>query len=125
MKYLVLQSFVSRDIAGTKNKHVIINDKEFAKTLINAKIIAKISDNRTDRETNKEIEELNATISLLNEKNTKLEAEKEELIKKINSFEKISDESKKLEDESNEKEPEKENVNENLDDKSILNTKNN
>ena len=122
MKYLVLQSFVSNDVVGTKNGYVTIQNEEFAKSLMDAKIISKIGNKETNIEKDKVIAKLNTTISLLN---TKLKAENEELVKKINSFEKISSEDNELENESSKENLENEQVNDNLDDKSILNTENN
>lgn len=123
MKYLVLQSFVSNDTVGTKNGYVTIQNEEFAKSLIDAKIISKVGSKETNKD--KEIAKLNTTISLLNEENTKLKAENEELVEKINSFEKISNEDNELENESSKENLENEQVNDNSDDKSILNTESN
>lgn len=125
MKYLVLQSFVSNDVVGTKNGYVTIQNEEFAKSLMDAKIISKIGNKETNKEKDKEIVKLNTTISLLNKENTKLKAENEELVEKINSFEKISNEDNELENEYSKENLENEQVNGNLDDKSILNTENN
>lgn len=125
MEYLVLQSFVSHDIVGTKNKTIIIQDEEFAESLIDANIIAKIGNKKTNKEKDKEIAELNNAISLLKEENNTLKAENEELVEKINSLEKISNEDEELENESSKENLETEQVNDNLDDKSILNTESN
>ena len=125
MKYLVLQSFVSNDTVGTKNGYVTIQNEEFAKSLIDAKIISKVGSKETNKEKDKEIAKLNTTISLLNEENTKLKAENEELVEKINFFEKISNEDNELENESSKENLENEQVNDNSDDKSILNTESN
>lgn len=103
MKYLVLQSFVSNDTVGTKNGYVTIQNEEFAKSLMDAKIISKIGNKETNKEKDKEIAKLNTTISLLNEENTKLKAENEYSKKNL----------------------ENEQVNDNLDNKSILNTESN
>lgn len=125
MKYLVLQSFVSNDTVGTINGYVTIQNEEFAKSLIDAKIISKVGSKETNKEKDKEIAKLNTTISLLNEENTKLKAENEELVEKINSFEIISNEDNELENESSKENLENEQVNDNSDDKSILNTESN
>lgn len=125
MQYLVLQSFVSNDVVGTKNGYVTIQNEEFAKSLMDAKIISKIGSKKTNKEKDEEIVKLNTTISLLNEENTKLKAENEELVEKINSFEKISNEDNELKNEYSKENLENEQVNGNLDDKSILNTENN
>ena len=50
MKYLVLQSFVSNDTVGTKNGYVTIQNEEFAKSLIDAKIISKVGNKETNKE---------------------------------------------------------------------------
>ncbi len=82
--FLVLKSFASKNISAVKDKTIEIQDKEFAKSLIDGGFITEYSEQNF--ESTEEIQKLKNIILDLNKKVSDLEEEKANLLIRIKSF---------------------------------------
>lgn len=86
--YIALKSFVNNEYVGKKGKPINIKDEKLANSLKKAGYISDISkQDQKNINKDKEIAELNSTISELNNEISILKKDNEELLLKVKSLE--------------------------------------